>query len=1199
MPAATCGKCGYEPRPNQPHRCPAAKATCRKCEKMGHFERVCRNTAVVRAIAVDPTKPICAIRSTIQEGEVTLSVTALSNEKQRAVKVLPDTGSTLDAVPASLYQQLFSDVQLQAGPTARTATGGNIRSLGSFSAAVDWKADDGVSRPVTTTIHVLVDLEQPVLSKATQKKLGMIAHGYPHVRVHQVSAVTSMPSEALKSKDLQAIIDEFPKVFDGVCRVMKCAPVHLTVMEGAVPVQIQGYRRVAEPLLQMYEDELNLQLAQGLIRKVPAGVITPWIHGTVSPPKDSVSGGVRIAVDLRELNKYLVGTRFPNPTPLEAVRSIPSSMRFFTLFDGFRGYHMVALDEESMALTTFATPYGLHQYTRLPMGICHAGDSFGQRYDDIFGEFFRSGEANHCMEDIVAYSETYKGMIDLNRRIVKRAAEYNVSFNLKKTIGAFAVSKLEFAGFELSGEGYGPSKELTRAISQFPRPLNVTDLRSFNGLCQQVGNHSSQIAAALTPLSPLLKKSNAWDWLPCHEAAFISARKQLSAAPFVSFYDAKRPTALYTDASRLNGLGFILKQQQPNNEWKTVQAGSRLLVDAETRYAMIELECLAAAWAMWKCRPFLEGLPTFELLIDHRPLIPILNDYPLGKLENKRLLLLVEKMHNFAFVARWIPGKENTGADALSRAPVDKASNDDQLGEGPKHYTARAAVNSITGSSAQASDIILEKVRAAAAKDDTMQQLHSTILHGFPNDKGNLPLPLRPFWAMREQLAVEEQDYTIVAGARVVVPRSVVSEILEILLKMHQAESKMRQRTCLCVYWPGMDVDIANAARNCDSCITRLPSLPAEPLRPHEAATRPFQFVHADVGEDNGHHFLTIVDTFSGWPFLDVYGDKKTTSHRLITSTRRFITTFGAPIKFWSDNASILASAEFQAFLLAFGIEWGSSTPYYAQSNGRAEKEISCMAKLVAGAKTNGQSDPNKVAQALILFQNAPRSGGASPAEIVFNSQIRDGMPVHRRAFEPEWQRPQQELSDRQAAAHERNVKYYNTGTHALSELGIGDHVLIQNPKSSLWDTKGVVKEVGPNRDYMVTTSTGKESRCNRRFLRQRIPVMPGKSPSTASSNQQNPLVISQQNSLAISQQNPLTISQQNPLAINQQDPPIIAPAAPPPPIQAAEPTHAAARRRPRRRQDPGTAATRRSTRTPAPDRRYDLKNPNSQWSSK
>ena len=108
-----------------------------------------------------------------------------------------------------------------------------------------------------------------------------------------------MPSEALKSKDLQAIIDEFPKVFDGVCRVMKCAPVHLTVMEGAVPVQIQGYRRVAEPLLQMYEDELNLQLAQGLIRKVPAGVITPWLHGTVSPPKDSVLGGVRIAVDLR------------------------------------------------------------------------------------------------------------------------------------------------------------------------------------------------------------------------------------------------------------------------------------------------------------------------------------------------------------------------------------------------------------------------------------------------------------------------------------------------------------------------------------------------------------------------------------------------------------------------------------------------------------------------------------------------------------------------------------------------------------------------------------------------------------------------------------------------------------------------------------------------------------------------------------
>ena len=54
---------------------------------------------------------------------------------------------------------------------------------------------------------------------------------------------------------------------------------------------------------------------------------------------------------------------------------------------------------------------------------------------------------------------------------------------------------------------------------------------------------------------------------------------------------------------------------------------------------MIELECLSAAWAMNKCRQFLEGLD-LELVTDQKPLVPILNSYSLNKLYNPRLLRL-------------------------------------------------------------------------------------------------------------------------------------------------------------------------------------------------------------------------------------------------------------------------------------------------------------------------------------------------------------------------------------------------------------------------------------------------------------------------------------------------------------------------------------------------------------------------------
>jgi hypothetical protein len=120
---------------------------------------------------------------------------------------------------------------------------------------------------------------------------------------------------------------------------------------------------------------------------------------------------------------------------------------------------------------------------------------------------------------------------------------------------------------------------------------------------------------------------------------------------------------------------------------------------------MIELERFSAAWAMHKFRQFIEWLPHFELVTDHRPLIPILNEYSLDKLDNPRILRLKLKMQRFQFTARWVRGKYNLEADALFRAPVEIASPDDELAEGPPFFSARATViSTIRGSDVSVAD---------------------------------------------------------------------------------------------------------------------------------------------------------------------------------------------------------------------------------------------------------------------------------------------------------------------------------------------------------------------------------------------------------------------------------------------------------------------------------------------------------------
>ena len=92
------------------------------------------------------------------------------------------------------------------------------------------------------------------------------------------------------------------------------------------------------------------------------------------------------------------------------------------------------------------------------------------------------------------------------------------------------------------------------------------------------------------------------------------AKEHLTCAPMLAFFSVDKPTRLCTDASR-QGLGFVLQQEATNGQWTLVQAGSRFLSSAESRYAIIELGLLAVAWAVSKCKVFLTAFQS-----SHRPL---------------------------------------------------------------------------------------------------------------------------------------------------------------------------------------------------------------------------------------------------------------------------------------------------------------------------------------------------------------------------------------------------------------------------------------------------------------------------------------------------------------------------------------------------------------------------------------------------
>ena len=238
-----------------------------------------------------------------------------------------------------------------------------------------------------------------------------------------------------------------------------------------------------------------------------------------------------------------------------------------------KGYHQCVLDSESQLLTTFITPFGRFKYLRAPYGI----SSISEHYDRRMAETFTGLNGfRRIVDDIVIYDSDAATHTEHVCAFLKRCADKNIALNLAKC--KFHQTKVTFAGFILSADGYQVDHTITDAISLFPTPTNRIDLRSFFGLVNQLSACTNSTATSLAPLRPLLSTKNDFLWSPVHDKAFAAAKDTLTVAPIVSFFDLVKLTRLCIDASR-NGLGFILQQKSVDGQWSLIQAGSRFLTE--------------------------------------------------------------------------------------------------------------------------------------------------------------------------------------------------------------------------------------------------------------------------------------------------------------------------------------------------------------------------------------------------------------------------------------------------------------------------------------------------------------------------------------------------------------------------------------------------------------------------------------------
>ena len=128
-------------------------------------------------------------------------------------------------------------------------------------------------------------------------------------------------------------------------------------------------------------------------------------------------------------------------------------------------------------------------------------------------------------------------------------------------------------------EGIHPDPDKIKAVSEFPVPASLTEVRSFLGFGSYYRRFVKNFASLAASLHDLLKKDKEFKWTDAQEISFRRLKKELISEPVLGHFDENAPTQIHTDASGY-GIGTVLVQIQEARE-RPIAYASRTLTGPE------------------------------------------------------------------------------------------------------------------------------------------------------------------------------------------------------------------------------------------------------------------------------------------------------------------------------------------------------------------------------------------------------------------------------------------------------------------------------------------------------------------------------------------------------------------------------------------------------------------------------------------
>ena len=477
----------------------------------------------------------------------------------------------------------------------------------------------------------------------------------------------------------EQVKDEFADIFeplphtselptDVLCEIKLKDP--NTIIRGKI---YQCPRKYKESWKRLIDDKL----ASGQIRESKS----PHVSPSFIIPKKDPTVLPRWVVDYRNVNANIVRDRYPLPRIDDVLASLGKPGRkLYNQFDWAEAFFQTRMDEDSIQYTATATPFGIYEFTVMPMGLSSSPAVQQRRIEGVY-----RGILNQRVpydRDLLLYVDDGLGRtggdtdalliqnhLHFCRQIFQACREKGVHLKRSKT-HCFRL-EIDALGHHIDQDGVHADNSKAQQILEWPTPRTGKDVQQFLGLVRYLAQFLPNLAEHARILNDLTTKEALAEfpgWKDEHQHAFDAIKHLVTSRQCLTAIDhdaAGMNIYVTTDASDF-ATGAVLSFGETWETARPVAYDSVTFKGPELNYPTHEKELLAIIRALKKWKADLLG-SSFFVYTDHKTL---LNFHKQSNLSRRQMRWMEElAIYDCKFV--YVRGEDNTVADALSRLNLD------------------------------------------------------------------------------------------------------------------------------------------------------------------------------------------------------------------------------------------------------------------------------------------------------------------------------------------------------------------------------------------------------------------------------------------------------------------------------------------------------------------------------------------------